>query len=1306
MKQKARRHRLGAARSLLVLCIALACVACRGTPALALTQRGHVLCGECSFGSEGTQGGQLNGPTAIAVNEASGDVYVLDAANNRVERFSASGQFLEAWGFGVANGANEYERCAEASRCKAGIAGHEPFELDSARAIAVDSSQSESDPSRGDVYVESGLKEDRAAIEKFSAEGVPLRVLKSVRFDKKTEPFEALNGLAMGEAGDLLVYDNGEVLTFSDSEPNKLIPYTSTKEGVEALGEGEPPGLGLAVDAQGDLYVGHQASGGSPQAPNVVRKLTGSGEALIEELNGEATAGVAAQPASAGDDPFAGDVYVANEKSVATFDSSGALVQRVGVEHIQDAGGVAADAATGRLYVTDIAADRVTVFVPEPEGVPTVDGQSALEVSAASARLDAQIDPDGAPTSASFRYAPGAVPGAGEPCAAPCVELPASPGELIGAFGDQAVSAQLGELRPGTRYRYRVLASNVAAGHEATAQGEGAFTTPAAGGEAIADGRLWEMVSPPDKSGAGAEPLTEAGGVIQAAANGMAFAYVTDGPVGEPEGNRSLEVTQMLSARGRDGWSSQDIVTPNQRGTGLELGTAGEYRLFSTSLALGLVQPFATGGSRFAEPPLSPPVTTAEEASGQEKTLYLRDDLPSGSGSSEMEAALALTPSTSEVPAYKQATLDDGYLALVTDANVLPGAQFGQALQFVAATPDLSHVVISSQVALTPDSAPGENLYEWGEGQLRLVNVLPGAERKPAAGAKLGYGGEVVRDAISDGGKRVFWSADRHLYMSEPERDEAEGTVQLDEYKRFGGSGEGIQHAVFQTASANGAVVFFTDEQRLTENSGAAVGRPDLYAYDVNSGTLTDLTPPSATGPYAGEGADVLGQVLGASEDGTWVYFVANGVLGAGENPRGEEPARGRCASAAQPNATCNLYVAHYESERGEWEGPRFVARLSGGDAPDWGAGYFAHRTFPASDLGEMTARVSPNGLYLAFMSDRSLTGYDNEDVTSGHLGERLDEEVFLYGAGSSSEPEGLLCASCDPSGGRPAGVFDPAGSEPVNPEGYGLVVDRPKVWQGRWLAGNVPGWTKLSDKRAIYQSRYLSDSGRLYFQSPADLVPAAVNAKEDVYEYEPAGVPHGMHRCTSESASFGEAAQGCLGLISSGTASSESAFLDASETGGESEGGETPDEGGGDVFFVTAAQLSPRDTDQSFDVYDAHECTSSSPCVYSPEQTPPAACAASSSCRPYTEPTQTPASGPATGTTGPSGNLSPQHGVLPNRVVKPKPATRAQKLAAALASCRTRYKRSTAKREACEKRAHRSYGPIGHKATAKGGRR
>ena len=72
---------------------------------------------------------------------------------------------------------------------------------------------------------------------------------------------------------------------------------------------------------------------------------------------------------------------------------------------------------------------------------------------------------------------------------------------------------------------------------------------------------------------------------------------------------------------------------------------------------------------------------------------------------------------------------------------------------------------------------------------------------------------------------------------------------------------------------------------------------------------------------------------------------------------------------------------------------------------------------------------------------------------------------------------------------------------------------------------------------------------------------------------------------------SSARASGGCVGLISAGTSAEESAFMDASETGG-------------DVFFLTLSRLLPQDYDTSFDVYDAHECTAAAPCA------PPAALA------------------------------------------------------------------------------------------------
>ena len=141
-----------------------------------------------------------------------------------------------------------------------------------------------------------------------------------------------------------------------------------------------------------------------------------------------------------------------------------------------------------------------------------------------------------------------------------------------------------------------------------------------------------------------------------------------------------------------------------------------------------------------------------------------------------------------------------------------------------------------------------------------------------------------------------------------------------------------------------------------------------------------------------------------------------------------------------------------------------------------------------------------------------------------------------------------LVCASCNPDGAAARGVFD---TEEAG-EGLGLLVDRPQTWSGEWLAGSIPGWTLIGLTEADYQSRYLSNSGRLFFDgadalgpqvtAPAreeqiDGKPAEVGV-ENVYEYE----PQGIGSCQQPA--------GCVALISSGTSQHESAFLDASESG------------------------------------------------------------------------------------------------------------------------------------------------------------
>jgi len=291
-------------------------------------------------------------------------------------------------------------------------------------------------------------------------------------------------------------------------------------------------------------------------------------------------------------------------------------------------------------------------------------------------------------------------------------------------------------------------------------------------------------------------------------------------------------------------------------------------------------------------------------------------------------------------------------------------------------------------------------------------------------------------------------------------------------------------------------------------------------------------------------------------------------------------------------------------------------------------------------------------------MSDRSLTGYDNDDVNE-ETGLHADEEVYLYDA----QIKRLVCASCDPTGARPAGVYDP-GAE-------ALLVERGGIWSGRWLAGSVPGWTPEDLTHALYQSRYLSNSGRLFFDSADALVPQDVNGKEDVYEYEPPG----EGSCTESSATFSERSGGCVGLISSGTSGEESAFLDASESGD-------------DVFFLTAARLVPRDVDASFDVYDAHVCGAEGVACAAAAVSSPPPCATAESCRAAPSPEPSLFGSPPSATFSGPGNLVQPP---PKPAVKPKPLTRAQKLANALKVCKRKPKK---KRAACVRHARKEFSP------------
>jgi hypothetical protein len=1229
---------------------ALATALVSSAPASALSQRGHVYSSSFPSASEPPEA-QLVKADGVAVNEATGKVYVVDAKERAVDMYDASGKFI-----------GRFEKSTPA--------------LAKVTLIAVDNDTSTKDPSAGDVYVING-----DYVLKFSSSGKFIdRVTSHIEFEEFGHPM----GITVDGQGFLWVsWTEGYLTGFSPegarTEAEPYAPEIAARPGLavrtlEATSAGVPNDEFFESWEPIEVFGDEGSEVPCSLEPCAIAKLSTveqelehavaipPGEVVSPDLASGPISDIAAE--------VTGDDIVVDEGfALAVYTDAGELVQRLGGGQLEGATGVAVDQRTGAIYVADTPARKIEVFVPEPPGAPSIDRTAASGVSSSSAALEASVDADGQETAISFEY------GSSNCAQGGCTDAEGT--TLPASFGDGSTHSDVSGLAPGTTYDYRIVATN----GSGSATAEGTFETDEAP-FVLADHRAWELVTPAQKYGAGVESISLEGGLIQAAPDGNAITFITTGP-DEPsvQGNRSPAFQQIVASRSEHGpggaaeWSSKDIATENGAAEGVDTGHDQEYRFFSSDLSRSVVQPI--GLTPEVEQPLVPEVT--------ERSLFVRED----DAGCDMRGET--TPSSCFAP-------------VVSKSDDATGARYGgvygdvPGVKFETATPSVEHVVFHSEAVLTEEvkDASENELYEWdaASNTLRLVSELPNGNT--ASGARVGFSPGVgdVRNAISEDGSRVFWAPEAgkegggHLYVREPyvanpKSETGEGrTVQIDVPEK-GIEEEAVGGAEFQDASADGSRVFFTDRERLTAN--ASTQGKDLYVCELTEVevegekqercNLTDLSAPAGS-----ESAGVQQFIPGISdeisgEDGTTVYFVANGVLTSTPNSQGEHAVAGHCVTAGAIATSCNLYVRHMDTATGEWEAPVFIARLSGEDSPDW--------SDQSENLQGVTSRVSPNGQYLAFMSERSLTGYDNRDVNpAAH--EARDEEVYLYDLANNS----LACASCDPNGERPQGVLD----HEEGGEGLGLLIDRFKTWEnssvgpakGRWLAATIPGWTSAEGFGPVsYQSRYLSDNGRLFFDSASPLVPAAqgdtrsesldTNGNEttvgvsNVYEYE----PDGTGTCAAEPA--------CVAILSSPASHQESAFLDADETGDN-------------VFFVTSASLVPQDEESSDVVYDARVCSPESPCV-------PTATTKSSVCE--SNPECREGSGEVPAFTSPStandgiGNAA--GGVLGKTQEHPptsKPLTRQQHLKKALAACKSKYKRSKKKRTKCEVTARKKYGP------------
>jgi NHL repeat len=1043
------------------------------------------------------------------------DVYVFDTANRRVQKFDPEGNFLLMLGGGVNQGPNHAgdvctaTHIAEGDICGAGSNGAEEGEFG------------------GNVYVAAGPTGALNVAESTSSASPELENYRLQRFEPSGSFIEELflpqrerrmSAFTVDSTGSLYAAAGGNVTSVSGIRKHNsngvelyfkerrevgalsvdpvnnlfsagpeggyqiIAEYDSAGSAVRSFGYGDlkvrPDGLAPYSSASGDIY--------ASQDDRVIHiSFPPPGPLILPEPckaaplgNVKATLGAEVNPegkATTVHFEYISDAdYLANGGSFSGPKPATSTPESepVGSDFDLHKGSAQASPLVPETkYHCRVVATNADApgGVSGPEGTFTtlepleIGATWASEVGTEAATLNATVNPLGIPTTGYFQYVTeaayqkdveelGPEHGFDHASKAPAgEEIDFGAGESF-----KAGSALVSGLAPDTAYRYRIVATDTplkAEGKEIEGPTK-ALRTYRAGEGGLPDDRAYELVSLPLKNGAEVGIPGLAGGLfdetsvrIQAASgSGEAITYTSWTSFGG--GASAPSTSQYLSKRSATGWGTENISPFGF----LKNALRPPYRGFSPDLALAA---FVT-----SEPPLT------ADCQGIEN-LYLRDN-----SSGELHCL------TNEAPVKDPAETKPACTA------------------YAGASADGKRAFFAANMKLTPDAPAGKgfHLYEWSEAEgLRLASLLPGETPAAPSGETAfgvkgsGCGMGEKRPAVSAEGSVAFWtfvgsSGSTKLFA----RLGGQETIQLDlkQPGAPGTSGGGI----YQSASSDGSKAFFTAESRLTPGAGPG----GLYRYDLGAEEkpLTDLTPESLT--PGSEGAKIQG-VVGASEDGSYLYFVAGGILSEAENDAGQK------AQAGKPN----LYLWH------EGEGVRFIATLSGEDSLDWS---LIPRT--------QSARVSSDGHHLAFLSIESeaLWGYDNT-IAEGKFCQPIplsDElggspscpQAFLYGA----EADELVCASCNPTGARPQGPAE------------------------------LPTWSNPYEG-----PRYLSEDGqRLFFESRDVLSPQDESQKRDIYEFE----REGKGTCTGKSPAFDPLSGGCVFLISSGKSSGETYLLDASQDG------------------------------------------------------------------------------------------------------------------------------------------------------------
>ena len=303
-------------------------------------------------GVAGSGNGQFSSPAGVAVDQASGDVYVADPGNHRVQKFDATGNFLLAFG----------------------SAGSSPGQFANATAIAVDNSVG--GPASGDVYV---ADQGNNVVDQFSSTGT---FIGQVADAPGTLSFGSPVGLSVDPNGNLWVVGSG----------NNADEFDNTGKFVTGFNDTYGTTSAIAVDSKDNVYL-IRGTGATERWTSA-----GTGQTVIDESSpgSDSSTGTGLAVNQATD-----AVYIDDTTYVAAYDSAGNKLAQFG--QLTGGAGIAVNSATGALYVVDAPNNVVDIF-GQGATFPDVTTGAASGISQTGATVGGTINPEGVDTTYHFDY--------------------------------------------------------------------------------------------------------------------------------------------------------------------------------------------------------------------------------------------------------------------------------------------------------------------------------------------------------------------------------------------------------------------------------------------------------------------------------------------------------------------------------------------------------------------------------------------------------------------------------------------------------------------------------------------------------------------------------------------------------------------------------------------------------------------------------------------------------------------------------------------------------------------------------------